>query len=72
VLYARETFVVPTSLEPHFELTEVDQVPAGRLETRWQRLTRLEAAVEERQADERIQQLESYTSQASSLHLACE
>jgi hypothetical protein len=70
VLYTHETSVVPTSLEPHFEPTDVGQVSAERLDTRRQRLTQLEATVEERQVDERIQQLEPYTSQASSLHLA--
>jgi hypothetical protein len=58
VLEARETPDIPAreSLEP----TETGKAPAREVETRRQKLARLEAAVKERQVNERIARLEAY------------
>ena len=58
VLEARENPDIPVRESP--EPTETGEAPARGVETRRQKLARLEAAVKERQVNERIAQLEAY------------
>jgi len=58
VLEARENPDIPVRESP--EPTETGKAPARGVETHRQKLARLEAAVKERQVNERIAQLEAY------------